>query len=259
MGEKMRFQPFYTPLKCTHVNLALPMSKMSLPPGNPYGIPPGQPPYGLYGHVADVVQTCENPNEYDMITNKADSVSRLYLPNLTNPIDGKPYMDIAQTQLTQDVGLQAKSEGQVRSSVHGSIPLAAFGGITVAASMSGYVPLYTKTVATVESCLRLFGVNICAKKTMESWCGTLGGQCLVDVPGTNLTEPAVCALTRSVCRLSEAEMKALTVPSNLGLTILAVIPCHPSTGLPPSLNCSIPAAAGIDVTMKSRPIPGFVD
>lgn len=257
--EKFRFEPFYTPVKCSHGALALPMSKVSFPPGNPMGVPAGKEPYGLYGPVANLIQTCENSNEYDIATKKSDSVSRLYLPNLTNSIDGKPYLEIGQSYLNHDVTLRAKRTTTITSAVHGSAPFSAFGSIGMYASLRGYVPLYTKIETTGETCLTLLGFRMCGKAKQTTWCGTLGGSCMIGISGTNMSEPGICAFTRAVCRSTESDMKALTNAQNLGLKIVAIFPCPASTGLPPSMNCSVPAAAGLDKKMNMLPIPGYVD
>jgi len=259
--EKFRFQTFYSPIMCTHGVLALRMTKVSFPPGVP-GIPAGKMPYGLWGYVTDLVQTCENPNEYDINFKKQGQISRLYLPNMTNFVDGKPYSEIAQSYLANDVTLEAKSTAQMVAKINGSAPFEAFGAIGFFANTMGYVPLYTKVTGAGGSCLTLFGIRMCEEKVQEAWCGTLAGPCVVDVPGTNMTEQAICTYTRAVCRSSEAEMKALTTPTNLGLTILGSLPCHPATGLI-GMNCSTKAAAGIVPNQqpinKQQPIPGYVD
>jgi hypothetical protein len=257
--EHMRFATFYSPMKCSHAAFALRMSKVSWPPGNSYGVPAGTPPFGMFGHVTDLTSTCENPNEFDVSTERGDSASVLFLPNLTGA-SGKPYMEIARSYLTHDVNMKSKSSTTIAASVNASMPLQAFGSISIVAATQGYVPLYTKTVATAETCLTLFGFPMCGRaEKQESWCGFLGGSCFVQVPGTNLSEPAVCSYTRMVCRLKEADMLALMTPRNLGLSIAATMPCDASLGLPAGSACRIPAAPGIDERLRPKPILGHVD
>jgi len=258
--EKKRFEPFYTPIECTHPAFALRMSTVSFPPGNPFGVPAGAAPYGLYGSMANTTATCDNPNQISITTKKEDSVTYMYLPNLTNPIDGTPYLEIGKSFLTHDFSLQDKRTTELKSEAFGSLPLAAFAALGAAASLHGFVPLYTKTIATAETCLTLFGITICDKGTEETWCGNLGGNCFVDLPAVpGMVEPAICPYTRTVCRLTEAEMKALVTPANLGLAIVATIPCPVATGLA-NMMCNVASAVGVeDVTAKMLPIPGFVD
>merc|ERR1719409_1146825 len=96
--------PFYTPLKCTHAELAIRMrDHVSWPPNNVYGYPSGEKPYGLHGYLMTLVQTCENPNQYDLTTKMEGSEASLNLPNFSNPIDYKPYLKIAKSNQTQDI------------------------------------------------------------------------------------------------------------------------------------------------------------
>lgn len=79
--------------------------------------------------------------------------------------------------------------------------------------------------------------------------------------GAKLWVPGLCAFTKSICRggkNGEAEMKALVTAENLGLNTIDV-PCAAQTGLPPSMNCSIPLAPGINATMHQTEIAAFVD
>merc|ERR1719272_1860201 len=154
----------------------------------------------------------------------------MYLPNLTNPIDGTPYMEIAKSFGSHDVNLRAGSMTELQNEAFGSLPLAAFAALGAAAHLQGTVPMYTKTIATTETCLTLLGLRMCGKSTGEVWCGNLGGNCLVD------NAPGICSYTRTVCRVEEAEMKALLTPSNLNLKIVATLPCPAATGLPSTMT-----------------------
>jgi hypothetical protein len=278
--ERSRLDPFYTPLRCTNVPVMLRMSMVSCPPGtslgiyppdNPLGIPTrsppcipgGTPPCGLHGHVATLSQTCENPNDYDINSKATDVKTVLYLPNLTNQIDGTPLMEVARSYATADVSLKAKRTTMIYWSYNAGLSLATLQSVATTAFFQGYVPIYTHTSGTLETCVRLLGSSLCNKDFKEAWCGSFVGHCVVAVPGTNLSEPALCAFTSSICKETLAELKAHLMPRNVGLEIASTFPCPAATGLPAVMNCTTPSAPGIDALSgfpgKSRPIPGFVD
>jgi hypothetical protein len=254
ISEKSRWDPFYTPMKCTSGVLALPLSLVSWPPGTP-GMPAGQPPYGMYGNISSTM-TCENRNQADVTMIRDGSVSHMLLPN-----DGLSYTEIARAYLDGDVSIPSGGKVTITSTAEVAFPLSSFGKVLGMAALQGYVPIYTRSVGVAESCASLFGIRSCAKKSGEQWCGVLGGQCVTEVdtmPGVLV--PAVCSLTRTICKESEAEMKALVIPKNLDLQIVAVQPCPPGSNMPPGTNCSFPAAPGLEAgTGKARAIASYID
>merc|ERR1712226_1087490 len=101
--------------------------------------------------------------------------------------------------------------------------------------------------------MNLFGIPFCAEAASEYWCGSLVGRCLLGDSTTNL-EPAICPLTRMVCRLTEAEMLKETTPENLALTTFG-IPCGASRALPGATECVRVAAQGIEeYTLRMRDV-----
>jgi len=144
-----------------------------------------------------------------------------------------------------------------------NLPLEQLNGLLQSALLVGYVPLYTKTVATATSCVNLFGIEFCDSKNATVWCGVLGGNCFADmqVPGKNLWAPGLCAMTRTTCRMGEkgeAEMKAVVTAKNLGVSTVAM-PCLPHTQLPSNMKCPVASAPGINKTAHQVLISGFVD
>jgi len=133
-----------------------------------------------------------------------------------------------------------------------------------ASLLTGYVPLYTKSVAKVETCVRLFGMRFCEKKDVTTWCGVLGGNCQTtfEINGVRAWVPGLCKYTRTICRLGgdkgEAEMKSLVTAQNLGVTTMDMS-CMNHTGLPPIMNCPMPSAPGINGTLHEMQIEGNVD
>jgi hypothetical protein len=172
-------------------------------------------------------------------------------------------MEVARSYATADVSLKAKRTTMIDWSYNAGLPLATLQSIAATAFLQGYVPIYTHTSGMRETCVRLLGTSLCNKELKEAWCGTFGGHCVVAVPGTNLSEPALCAFTSSICRETLADMKAHLMPRNVGLEVASIFPCPAATGLPAVMNCTAPSAPGIDALSgfpgKSRPIPGFVD
>lgn len=230
--EQARYKPFYTPLKCTH------------PTASPDG--------------TRLTNTCENVNQFDILTKQQDSMTYTYMPTSAF---GDDLLEIGHGMPIHDVSMKPNTITPITAEVVLNMTamqspefFAIFGGIM----MSGYAPMYTKTVATAETCMKLFMLPMCNKATAESWCGWLSGPCLM--PGTNVTIPT-CAYTRSVCSSTKEEMLKWATPQHLGLTVVAQYPCPASTGLPASLNCSLVAAPGIDATMQMQPtsIFGYVE
>jgi len=252
------------------------MTQFSLPAAMlPPGLPAGTPPFGLYGSVFNITSSCRNPNQVKITTKKDDFASTLYLPDMSNwtwgesekavssgKINGS-YIFVASILLKEDYILPADGTGTPYTETIGNLPLNHLVGLLQSALSVGYVPLYTKTVASAESCVKLFGLNFCSKQDATVWCGVLGGNCLADMklPGMSVWVPGLCAMTRTICRLGEqgeAEMKALVTAKNLGVSTMAS-PCLPHTGLPASMNCPIASAPGINRTTHQVQISGFVD
>jgi hypothetical protein len=172
-----------------------------------------------------------------------------------------PYIELARSYMTGDVSLPSKAKVTFFSRTDVRLPISAFGIITSAAALNGYVPIYTRQVGVAKSCASLFGIRSCTKKSAEKWCGVLGASCTTEtkaMPGVLV--PAVCSVTRTICKETEAEVKALVVPENLGVKIAAVLPCPKESMLPPGTNCSFPAAPGLEPgTFKALPIPDYID
>lgn len=271
--EKKRFEPFYSDAECPEQPLALGMPLFSMPPG--MGFPVGQAPYGLYGSVLNSTSTCRNPNQVKLTTKKEEFDGTLYLPDMADwtwgvsekslssgKVDGS-YRFVASISLKGDFVLPAGGTGSVNTEAVANAPLMYFFSILQAATLTGYVPLYTKSVAKVESCVKLFGMNFCDKKDVITWCGVLGGNCFTqfEANGRKMWVLGLCAYTKTICRMGgekgEAEMKALVTAKNLGLTTIDS-PCR----TPPydaSMNCPLPQAPGINGTLHQVKIHGFVD
>jgi hypothetical protein len=274
--EKKRFEPFYENVECLESPLSLKMTQFSLPAVmTPPGMPVGSPPFGLYGSVFNVTSSCRNPNQVEITTKKADFSSTLYLPDMSKwrwgeseniassgKVNGS-YIFVASILLKEDYVLPADGTGRPYTETIGNLPLEQLSGLLQSALLVGYVPLYTKTVATATSCVKLFGIEFCDSKEATVWCGVLGGNCLADmkVPGKSLWVPGLCAMTRTTCRMGEkgeAEMKALVTAKNLGVNTTAM-PCLPHTQLPSNMTCPVASAPGINKTTHQVPISGFVD
>jgi hypothetical protein len=228
--EQARFKPFYTPLKCTH------------PVANADG--------------TQLTNTCENANQFDTLTKKEDSMTYTYMPTSAS---GDDLLEIGHGVLTHDVSMKAESTTEITLSLilnMTAMQSPEFFGIVGSIMVHGYAPTYTKTVATAETCMKLFMLPTCNKATSESWCGWLSGPCLL--PGTNVTIPT-CAYTRSVCSSTKEEMLRWATPEHLGLTVVAQYPCPAATGLPATFNCSLVSAPGIDATMQMQPILDYVE
>jgi len=173
------------------------------------------------------------------------------------------YLFVASIILKEDYILPADGTGTPHTETIGRFPLSRLMGLLTTALLTGYVPLYTKTVATAESCVKLFGMNLCSKKDATVWCGVLGGNCLAQMKmaGMTLWVPGLCAMTRTVCRMGEngeAEMKALVTAKHLDVGT-SPSPCLPHTGLPASMNCPVASAPGINATGHQVSVAGFVD
>jgi hypothetical protein len=277
ISELNRFTPFYRDVECPEVPLAIPLSKFRLPPQMlPPGAPIVAPPYGLFGSILNTTSQCRNPNQVSATTKKADFASTLYVPELShwewgvsehNVSAGKvagSYIVVASSRLKEDYVLQASGTGTAMTEATANTTIDKFLGLFQAVLLTGYAPLYTKTVATTESCTRLFGIELCEKKDTITWCGALAGNCQtsVDWNGTTIWVPGLCAYTNTVCRLGgdkgEAEMKSLVTAQHLGLTTIDV-PCTAQSGLPPTVNCPIAQASGINASLHQVAIPGMVD
>jgi len=275
--EKRRFEPFYQDVECPESKMALKMSDFSLPPSmTPPGLPPSTPPFGLFGNFQNLTSICRNPNQVELTTKKKDFQSTFYMPDLSNwtwgisekdrssgKINGS-YLSVASITLLDDYVLPSDDVGVSHTKVVADAPMSRFAGFMQSALLTGYAPFYLKTVATSQSCVRILGMDFCGMKETTIWCGNLGGNCLAPagLPGIDLWVPALCSFTKTVCKMggdeAEAEMKALVTAENLGVKTLAV-PCKPQTGLPPTMNCPIPLAAGINATLHQVQVPGFVD
>jgi len=273
--EKKRFEPFYQDAECPETALALKLSLFSLPPL-------GTPPFGLFGKVMNATSSCRNPNQVEITTWKQGFKSRLYLPDMAGWVWGVSekslsagkingtYHFVATVELTDDIILPADGAVSFRTEATANAPFGPLAGLLGAVSLIGYAPLYTKTEATVQSCVKLFGITFCEDKVTTTWCGVLGGSCLAqttDIAGAKVWVPALCAMTNSVCRLGgdkgEAEMKALVTATNLNVHT-ASVPCAPETGLPATMTCAVIAQApGIESanppTGRQQQVPGFVD
>merc|ERR1712072_391731 len=166
--------------------------------------------------------------------------------------------------LKDDYVLPADGTATVKSEAIANAPLQSFLGVFQAAALTGFVPLYTKTVATISTCVEIFGMKFCDKKDATTWCGVLGGNCQtqMSIAGMTMWVPGLCAYTRTICRLGEekgeADMKALVTAGNLGVSTID-LPCMSHTGLPPSMNCPIAKALGINATMHQVQVHGFID
>jgi hypothetical protein len=279
IAELTRFTPFYRDIECPEVPLAIPFTKFRLPPTLlPPGSPIVAPPYGLFGSILTTTSQCRNPNQVTATTKKEDLTSTLYVPDLSHwqwgtsehiissgKIAGE-YLVVASGRLTDDYVLEAAGTGTSIIEITANTTIDKFYGLFGALPLTGYAPLYTKTVAKTESCMHLFGLEFCEKKDTITWCGALAGNCQTEVEIGNITTwvGGLCAYTNTICRLGgtkgEAEMKALVTAQNLGLTTVDV-PCTSASGLPPSLNCPIVTqAAGINTTTGHQvSIPGLVD
>jgi len=278
--EKKRFEPFYSDVLCPESSVALAMPLFSLPPSMvPPGGQVGTPPFGLYGNIMNTTSSCSNPNQVKITTKQADYKGTLYLPELTNwswgtsekslsagKVNGS-YLSVATITLTQDYTLPAAGSAEAHSKTIAKAPLQNFLGVLAAAHLTGYVPLYTKSEATAESCVKLFGMEMCEKKSTVTWCGVLGGNCQTEfsLNGMQMWVPGLCAYTKTICRMdskggdtAESAMKALVTAANLGVSTLDM-PCMKHTGFPASMNCPLPSAPGINKTLHQRSIASFVD
>ena len=174
------------------------------------------------------------------------------------------YLPVALISLKDDYVVPADGVGSGTSEAIADAPLSSFLGVFQAATLTGYVPLYTKTVAKLESCSKLFGMTFCDKKDTITWCGVLGGNCQTQMnnAGKQVWVPGLCSFTNSICRSGgekgEAEMKALVTPENLGVSTVDS-PCRPHTGFPNSTNCPMPVAPGLNATGFQVTIDALVD
>jgi len=226
--EQARYKPFYTPLKCTHPS----------------------------ANGTRLTNTCENRNQFDMLTRREDSVTYMYM---ANSVSGDDLLEISHGIPVDDVSMKSNSITTITAELimnMTALQSPEFFGIVGSIMMNGYAPTYTKTVATAETCMSLFMLPMCNKATTESWCGWLSGPCAI--PGSNVTQPT-CVYTRSVCSSSKEEMLKWVTPQSLGLAIVAQHPCPAPTGLPAYVNCSLASAPGIDATMQMRPIRGYIE
>merc|ERR1711907_886672 len=80
------------------------------------------------------------------------------------------YIFVASISLKEDYVLPARGTGTARTEAVAAAPLQNVLGPLQATHLTGYVPLYTKSVAKVESCVSLFGVKFCDKKDTVTWC-----------------------------------------------------------------------------------------
>jgi hypothetical protein len=290
--------PFYKEIRCYESGVALKLTLFSLPPTMvPAGLPPGKikttPPFGLYGSIMNSSQECVNPNKAEVITKKKDFISTFYLPNLTtwqwgvsekDVSSGKyngDYINVAKITLKDDYVLPAESKGSASTETVAAASLESLSGLLAAAHLTGFAPLYLKTVARAKSCATLnlnlkkvaefFGFSTCQEKEKTSWCGVLGGNCLTPMmPGMDVWIPGLCSFTRTICRFgpnAEAEMKALVNPVHLNVTTIP-LPCQGHTGFPPSLTCPLPmptppsadmGVVGLNATGHQQQVPGLVD
>jgi len=276
-GEKNKFEPFYRDTECPEVPLAIPMMRFSLPPQMlPPGTPPMSPPYGLFGSILNTTSSCRNPNQVKITTRKSDFESTLYVPDMSNwtwgvsekQVNsgkiGNSYIKVASSHLKYDFVLPANGTGTSVMETTANTTIAPFLGLFQTVLLSGYAPLYTKTVATSDSCIKLFGLEFCGTEDTITWCGVLAGNCQtkVQVGGMKAWSPGLCSYTKTICRLGgdrgEAEMKTLVTAENLGVGTMN-LPCAAQTGLPPSMNCPIAQAPGINATLHQVQISEFVD
>jgi len=278
--EKKRFEPFYKDVLCPESSVALAMPLFSLPPAMvPPGGQVGTPPFGLYGNIMNTTSSCSNPNQVKIITKQADYKGTLYLPELSNwswgasekslfagKVNGS-YLSVASITLTQDYILPAAGSATAHSKTVAAAPLQNFMGVFAAGHLTGYVPLYTKSEAKAESCVKLFGIEMCEKKNSVTWCGVLGGNCQTqfEMAGMQMWVPGLCSYTKTICRMdsqggdkAEAEMKALVTAKQLGVMTIDM-PCMKHTGYPATMNCPLPSAPGVNQTLHQRDIAGFVD
>jgi hypothetical protein len=230
----------------------------------------------LYGSVLNTTSRCRNPNQIEITTKKTDFKGMLYLPDMSNwswgvsenylssGKVGGSYLFVAAINLKHDYALPAGGLGSVTSEAIAEAPLENFLGMFEASLRTGYVPMYTKSVARVETCARLFGMRFCEEKDITTWCGVLIGNCQTtfEINGAKAWVPGICKYTRTICRVGgdkgEAEMKSLVTAQNLGVTTMDM-PCMNNTGLPPSMNCPLPSAPGINRTLHEVQIEGNVD
>merc|ERR1719265_2713197 len=117
-----------------------------------------------------LVQTCDNPNQYDLTTRMEGSEASLNLPNFSNPINYKPYLKIATSNQTQDITLHAKKTTAVSAVVFGSMAIEDLLNFATVAGQKGYAALYTNISGKGESCLTLFGYKHCVEATQKTWC-----------------------------------------------------------------------------------------
>lgn len=236
--EQSRYKPFYTPMKCT----------LSLPSAD----------------GTQLTTTCENPNEFGVITKKEDSMTNSYI-QASSTTTGEPYLfHIGHGAPSHDVVLQANGACDIVANVFPNMTAMqtpAFAGIIGSLFLDGYFTMYSHTIATAETCMTIMGLPFCSTVTGDSWCGWLSGPCFV--PGPNASaEPAflpTCTYTGTVCSPTEEEMLKWATPDHLGLAVIGQYPCPAHTGLPASLNCSVVSAPFIDTNMVQQPISGFVE
>lgn len=261
--EKMRWTPFYQEMACDpRPPGAVRVSKTSLPPGmaEMFGLTPSSPPFGAYFNETTVI-SCQNDNQASFTMKALGSKMEVFSPNLTDLAlggAGLPYQKIADGHLASDAHFAAGSRAQMRLVTEQKMPLAITLELLPVLGMQGYVPMYVKSVQPIETCSTLFGYKLCQETTEEQWCGTFGGNCMVEVLGADgvpvvpeLWEPAQCSMTESLCG-READMKAELTPAALGVEVVATVPCPPATGLPSTLNCSIVSSPGVNYTTGRR-------
>jgi len=275
--EKMKFEPFYRDTECPEVPLAISMMQFSLPPQMlPPGTPPMSPPYGLFGSILNTTSKCRNPNQVKITTKTSDFESTLYVPEMSNWIwgvsekqinsgkIGNSYIKVASSHLKSDFVLPASGTGTSFIETTANTTITPFLGLFQTVLLSGYAPLYTKTVTTSDSCIKLFGIEFCGKKDIITWCGVLAGSCQIQVHvgGMKAWVPGLCAYTKTICRLGgekgEAEMKSLVTAGRLGVSTID-LPCATQSGLPSSMTCPIAQAPGINATLHQVQISEFVD
>jgi len=277
VAELRRFDPFYRDIECPEVPLAIPLTRFRFPLQMlPPGAPTVPPPYGLFGSILNTTSQCQNSNQVTATTKKDDFASTLYVPDLStwkwgvsehNVSSGKvagSYVVVASSRLKEDYVLKAESTATSMTESTANTTIDKFLGLFGAVALTGYAPLYTKTVATTEACIHFYGFEFCEKKDTVTWCGLLAGSCQTEIllGGMTMWVPGLCAYTNTVCRLGgekgEAEMKSLVTAQRLNLKTID-FPCAIQSGFPSTMNCPVAQAPGINATLHQVAIPGYVD
>lgn len=267
IAEKQRWTPFYRPMKCVpNEPVYLPLSDLRPSPflAGMMGLTASPPPHGIYLNTTTAM-TCENPNQV-VITMKAEgSKLELWAPDLAdlaNGGTGEPFTTTGSGVLTSDVHLDAGGgTGDIEYFSQIGYPEGAMLASMAVSAVQGYSTSYTKSITPMTTCMTLFGSEMCKETTVERWCGSFRGSCLVKVKGDDgqpldpvQFEPAVCVMSRSICSETLEDMQAGLTLEAAGCKEMGTAPCSPTSGMPAGSMCNVVEGPGINPTTKEAQI-----